>query len=92
MRFVFRNGELVEKQYAGAPMTNKRSYVISDHMDALRHPITGKLMDSKSEFRKITKAHGCVEVGNEKWPERRPIRNSPVAPDIARAWDELSKR
>jgi hypothetical protein len=28
-------------------------------------------MDSKSEFRKITKAKGGVEVGNEKLVDRR---------------------
>jgi hypothetical protein len=41
-------------------------YVIQDTMDAVAHPCTGELMDSKSEFRKVTRAHDCVEVGNEK--------------------------
>lgn len=46
-------------------------YVIEDTMDAVAHPVTGKLMDSKSEFRKVTRAAGCVEVGNEPMEDRR---------------------
>ena len=39
--------------------------VISDVMDHTRHMANGKYYDSKSEFRKATRAAGCVEVGNE---------------------------
>jgi hypothetical protein len=90
--YVLRNGRLVEKQYAGTPSADKRPYVISDVMTPLRHPITQQLMDSKSEFRKITKAHGCIEVGNDKWPERKPVETSPVRPDIMRAFEQLRNR
>lgn len=38
---------------------------ISDSMNTIRHMCDGKYYDSKSKFRKITKQHGCVEVGNE---------------------------
>ena len=36
-----------------------------DTMEAAIHPATGELMDSKSRFREVTKAHGLVEVGND---------------------------
>lgn len=39
--------------------------IISDHMEAMRHPATGLWADSKSAFRAMTKASGCVEIGNE---------------------------
>lgn len=42
-----------------------RFYVISDHMDSTRHMASGKYFDSKSEFRKETKATGCIEYGND---------------------------
>jgi hypothetical protein len=51
-------------------------------MNALVHPCNGKMYDSKSEFRKVTKAKGGVEVGNEKLVDRR------VAPDL----DSQSRR
>lgn len=40
--------------------------IISDSMEALPHPCDGKIYDSKSTFRKVTKAHGCEETGNDK--------------------------
>jgi hypothetical protein len=39
--------------------------IITDTQEGLRHPLTGKVVDSKSKFRQMTKDHGGVEVGNE---------------------------
>jgi hypothetical protein len=44
---------------------NAAPNVISDIMPETRHMANGKNYDSKSEFRKATKAAGCVEVGND---------------------------
>ena len=63
--------------------------VIIDTMDAKVHPITGKLMDSKSEFRKVTREHNCVEVGNEQMKDSRVLDLPPLKEDIARAIREL---
>lgn len=89
--FVWRDGELVPKAEA-APL-NVAPYVQSDVMRPLRHPITGKLMDSKSKFRAVTRAHGCTEIGTEKMVDRRPQTTAmpSVKPDIYRAWDEASR-
>ena len=38
--------------------------VIGDGMDAVEH-IDGKMYDSKSAFRAVTKANGMIEVGND---------------------------
>jgi hypothetical protein len=69
--WVYRNGKLVLKHLAEPRYSGRVRGVISDTMEALIHPCTGNLMDSKSEFRKITKAKGGVEVGNEKLVDRR---------------------
>lgn len=66
--------------------------IISDSMDALRHPITQEMMDSKSRFRAVTKSHGCVEVGNDSWPSRPEIKGDPIGPDIRRAYEQLTDR
>ena len=42
-----------------------RFYVISDSMPDTRHMATGRYFSSKSEFRKETKASGCIEYGND---------------------------
>jgi len=87
-----RDGKLVDKALAAPLGTDPRVHVISDVMPTMRHPITGKLMDSKSEFRKVTRAHGCVEVGNESWPDRRPTENPSAQRDIVRAVEQLRNR
>lgn len=50
----------------GEQTFNPKLHIISDTQDLLRHPVTGKYHDSKSNFRKDTKASSCDEVGNEK--------------------------
>jgi len=77
----------VEREQRAA--TAQSHYVITDTMEALWHPATGQMLDSKSEFRKMTKMSGCEEVGNE----RRKVE-TPELPgrkdDIIRAIDEWS--
>lgn len=66
--------------------------VIDDTMPACEHPCTGEMMDSKSRFREVTKAFGCVEVGNDvltKAPERKyqPMPKEEVREAILRSLD-----
>lgn len=68
------------------------THVIIDTMNPLIHPITQKMMDSKSEFRKVTRAHGCEEVGNEKMVDRRDFSLPDARPDLGRALDQLNFR
>jgi hypothetical protein len=64
--YVFRDGRCIEKQYAEDLDSDCAApHVIRDQMDALRHMADGKMYDSKSAFRKATKAAGCVEVGDQ---------------------------
>lgn len=67
--YVFRNGELVPKHQA-EPL-NSAPYIISDAIDPTWHPSDGKVYDSKSTFRRVTKSHGGVEVGNERQATRQ---------------------
>lgn len=47
-------------------------------MDALLHPATGEMMDSKSAFRAVTKAAGLIEVGDQA-PMTRTRHEMPSA-------------
>lgn len=90
--WVYRSGRLVPKHRAAPRHSGPVRGVISDTMDALIHPCTGKLMDSKSEFRKVTRAKGGTEVGNEKLTDRRKLTgfdSSERKADIDRAMREL---
>ncbi len=87
MRLVYRpdhpeaneNG-LVELELAGPKQySNAAPGIISDIMRPTRHMANNKMYDSKSEFRKATKAAGCVEVGNETkalLEPRKPVKLS----------------
>lgn len=48
----------------------KAPAIHTDSMPMLEHPCDGKFYDSKSEFRRVTRAHGCEEVGGG-WKEHR---------------------
>lgn len=90
--FVWRDGALIEKHLA--PPQSGVFHFISDTMDAVAHPCTGKLMDSKSEFRKVTRAHGCIEMGNDA-PTSAPARgydSGGLKQDIARAFHNPDRR
>lgn len=90
--WVYRNGKLVPKHKAALRSLTPVRGVISDSLPDMIHPCTGKRMDSKSEFRKVTRAKGGVEVGNERMTDRRTApamdSNSRKA-DIAYAMKEL---
>jgi hypothetical protein len=62
------------------PPTTKRSHLsgpmcISDTMEPTLHMADGKHYSSKAQFRAVTRAHGCVEVGNDPAllrPKKKP--------------------
>lgn len=59
--------------------------VIEDTMDETWHPSNGQHYTSKSEFRKVTKAFGGEEVGNEyqKQMDRGEFDSAPRQPKAA---------
>jgi len=90
--YVMRGGKLVDRATAPPRDSGPVRGVISDTMQAMRHPITQKIMDSKSKFRAETRAHGCVEVGNDIQRDTRRMEgfdSSSRKQDIARAIAEL---
>jgi len=80
--YVLRNGELVEKHLATPKHVTPG--IIRDTIDTTWHPANGRHYDSKSEFRRVTKAHGCEEVGTERQKDRR-VFNQVTKADVARA-------
>ena len=79
----------VERSHLAAPM------VISDHMDNLVNHADGRHYESKSEFRKATKAAGYEEVGNDpsfKNPKHPEYKPEGVKEDIVRAIETSSNK
>lgn len=64
--------------------------IITDTMEPTFHPADGRFYDSKAKFRDTTRAHGCVEIGNENpISARAEPRASDVKNDLARSIAEL---
>ena len=45
--------------------TSNAPAIHQDTMDPLKHPCDGKFYDSRSQYDRVTRAHGCIEAGNE---------------------------
>jgi hypothetical protein len=93
--YVLRNGRLVEKNLA--QQLGELHYVISDEMPETRHMADNKYYTSKAKFRAATRAHGCIEVGNETATLLKPRKPAELdrrkrADDIRRSIYELRNR
>lgn len=76
-KYVWHEGTFVDVT-DWRPPPRKTPYIITDTMPHAIHPATGQVLDSKSRFREVTRAHGLVEVGND-W------RTSQTKPQLSRA-------
>jgi hypothetical protein len=68
--YVYRDGKLVPKSQA-VPLNAPSHSIITDTMPETWHPADGKHYDSKSKFRRVTRARGCIEVGTERQKDCR---------------------
>lgn len=91
--YVLRNGELVEKHLA-APLhaSADAPQVIRDGMDPTFNHATGRFYDSKRAYERDTRRAGCVIVGDQRPPERRPAEPPRAGHDIKRAIEQLKGR
>lgn len=85
--YVYREGRGVIPKDQAESRDYASAMVIRDSMDDLRHPITGEMIDSKSKFRQITKAHGAIELGNDRITPRRSEPD--VKAEVGRAMEML---
>jgi len=82
---------MVDASIAGEKNSkDPKFYVISDTMEPTRHMATGKYFTSKSEFRKETKAAGCVEVGNDS-SIMNPKPRKPIPLDRRKRVDDIRR-
>jgi hypothetical protein len=95
---VMRDGKLVPKRTA-RPLYQSRDarvYVISDTMNPMKHMGSGRIHDSKSQFRADTRATGCMEVGTDPAIMREKPKYEPpmreIAMDVKRSIEQLRSR
>jgi hypothetical protein len=89
MAVIFRISHAPEPAFRkraplGAPL------VVADEMPATKHMADGRYYTSKRGFRAVTRAHGCIEVGNDPAMLRRQQKPKPdraaVRASVARAF------
>lgn len=98
MRYVIRDGELIERHKAPRLPVARSSlpapYIRTDGMDALRNPANGLLYDSRSAYEQAVKDAGCEIVGDDpSFSEPKPREYEPapgLERDIKDAIDQLS--
>lgn len=95
---IWIQGKWYDKDQLRATMTKEVNapYVRVDEMEALEHPATGQMMTSKSAFRRVTKAAGYEEVGNDllsKYHRPNYEPNIKQLTDLTiRVYDELERK
>lgn len=67
------------------------AYVIPD-IQPYRSMQTGEYIGSRSVHRTHLKQHGLVEVGNEKWPERKKVAMPDLVPDLKQAIRDVRRK
>lgn len=89
-RFVQIDGELVEvgDDYVREPIAP----MIYGDIQPYRSAIDGSLIGSRSTHREHLKAHGCIEVGNEKMTSKRLAPPPGLKETIARVVNEKWRR
>ena len=89
-KYVWHDGSFVDVT-DWTPPPRKTPYIVRDSMEHAMHPATGEMMDSKSRFREVTRAHGLVEVGNDypTNPTKPLMTKADRKRDIAAAIEQL---
>lgn len=89
MKYIRHNGEWVPASLFVRP-PSVAPMIIRDTMDPVVNMADGRTYDSKSRFRETTRAHGLIEVGNERVVPQR-AKMPKAGPDIARAWEMVEQ-
>ena len=87
MKYVYRNGKLVPKQFIGHDRVGLGPYVISDEMPPTEQ-VDGVYYTSKAKFRAKGREFGLIELGTEKF---KPKPRASSDPAFRRARQEAIK-
>lgn len=78
--FDLGDGRSVFRRIDASPAPKRSSLptprIISDTMDPTEH-VDGRFYESKAQYRAVTKANGCIEIGNDPARFRQPAKPKP---------------
>lgn len=70
----------------------ERAHHVMPDIQPYRSMQTGEVIGSRSTHRAHLKQHGLVEVGNEKWPERKQVPMDSCVPELRHAIREFQRK
>lgn len=70
----------------------ERAHHVMPDIQPYRSMQTGEVIGSRSTHRAHLKQHGLIEVGNEKWPERKPVPMDSCVPELRQAVREFQRK
>lgn len=85
-----KRGKFVLKRDAVQKLT-PGIYIQQDSMPATWHPGDNRTYESKSAFRRATKALGLIELGNEPLPQPERAELPDPEMEIKEAWDAIEQ-
>jgi len=93
-KFVYKDGKAVPVAASETP-ERKNSIPFDQWVDGVEHPATGEVIYSKSQYKKITKAHGLEEAyGEDKkyWqkPDDSAQKEADLEDDVLKSYAELN--
>lgn len=90
------NGEYVmvpkEEMHLYVQDRTERAHHVMPDIQPYRSMQTGEVIGSRSTHRAHLKQHGLVEVGNEKWPERKHVPMDSCVPELRAAVREFQRK
>lgn len=88
MKFIWHNDQWCPAVRSSRPPIFPA--IIRDHMEPLTHMGDGHIYDSKSEFRRVTRDRGLIEIGNDDVTQHRP-KMPPVRESVIEAIQMLNQ-
>lgn len=90
--FKTKKWETPEEAQNAVNTQETKTTIINDEIEPTVHPCDGKTYTSSTKFRATTKAHDCVEYGDQLPSEVNPRRREAIDGDVRevmQAWEAV---
>lgn len=84
-----RGVDLIPWNAAAVEREGSKGPIVVRDIEPYRSTETGETIQGRRQHRDHLRAHGMVEIGNERLPDRKPIEAPPVRDDIRRSLEQM---
>lgn len=86
------NDHIYKGRYYFCPRYINKSLVVIRDIEPYKNMVDGKLIKSRREHREFLKAYDLIELGNDKFPERKPEPLPDVRVTMSEVYEKLRNR